>query len=74
MVSADLESALILEDDVDWDTSIKDQARLVSDAVRKFTGADSQDVSPYGYSWDLLWIGHCGEPTHNDTRRLEYAE
>lgn len=74
MVAADLETALILEDDVDWDVSIKDQMRRVSDAVRKFTYTDSQDMSPYGHSWDLLWIGHCGEPTHNDTRRLEYAD
>lgn len=74
MVMADLESALILEDDVDWDVSIKDEMRLLSDAVRKFTLADDQDLSPYGHSWDLLWIGHCAEPTDNDTRRLEYAD
>jgi hypothetical protein len=74
MVAADLESALILEDDVDWDISVKQQMRLVSEAVRKFTLVDSQDLSPYGHAWDLLWVGHCGEPTHNDTRRLEFAD
>ena len=74
MVAADLETALILEDDVDWDVSIKSQMRLVSDAVRKFTVVDSEDPSPYGHAWDLLWIGHCGEPTHNTTRRFEFAD
>jgi len=74
MVMADWETALILEDDMDWDVSIKDQTRLVSDAVRKFTLTQSNDLSPYGHAWDLLWIGHSGEPTDNDTRRLEYAD
>ncbi|KAH7029645.1 uncharacterized protein B0I36DRAFT_364156 [Microdochium trichocladiopsis] len=35
-ISSDLETALILEDDVDWDLRIKDQMRLVSDNVRAF--------------------------------------
>ncbi|CZR52555.1 uncharacterized protein PAC_02432 [Phialocephala subalpina] len=74
MVMADLESALFLEDDVDWDVSVKDQMRLVSDAVREFTLTDSQDRSPYGHAWDILWIGHSGEPTVNKTRRLEYDD
>lgn len=72
MVAMDLESALFLEDDVDWDVRIKQQMRLVSDGVRTFT--DAEDASPYGRAWDLLWIGHCGEPTRNDTRRLLYAD
>lgn len=74
IVMADLESALFLEDDVDWDVSIKDQMQLVSDAVREFTLVDAEDRSPYGHAWDLLWIGHAGEPTTNDTRRLEFAD
>ena len=74
MVAADFETALILEDDVDWDVSVKDQMRLVSDAVREFSYVDNLDTSPYGHAWDILWIGHCGEPTHRDTRRLEYAD
>jgi len=74
MVASDLETALILEDDVDWDVSIKDQMRRVSNAVREFTLTDAEDRTPYGNAWDLLWIGHCGEPTNNDTRRLEFAD
>jgi hypothetical protein len=74
IVAQDLESALILEDDVDWDISIKNSMKLLSDAVRKFTMTDSSNRSPYGHSWDLLWIGHCSEPTRNDTRRLMYDD
>jgi len=74
IVAQDLESALILEDDVDWDVLIKNSMKLLSDAVRKFTWTSDEDRSPYGNSWDLLWIGHCAEPTRNDTRRLLYDD
>jgi hypothetical protein len=63
-----------VEDDVDWDVSIKRQMQLVSDAVREFTYVDSLDLSPYGHAWDILWIGHCGEATHRDTRRLKFDD
>jgi hypothetical protein len=74
IVAQDLESALILEDDVDWDVLIKNSMKLLSDAVREFTWTGKEDRSPYGHSWDLLWIGHCAEPTRNDTRRLLYDD
>jgi hypothetical protein len=68
------ESALIMEDDVDWDVTIKDQLALASEAVREFTQAPASDTSPYGRHWDLFWIGHCGEATDPETERLEYAD
>jgi hypothetical protein len=74
IVAQDLETALILEDDVDWDVSIKNSMKLLSDAARKFTLTEKEDRSPYGHSWDLFWIGHCAEPTRNDTRRLIYDD
>lgn len=74
VVAADLETVLIMEDDVDWDVRIKDQMRLISDAVREFTYVDSQNTTPYGLSWDILWIGHCGEHTDRDTRRIEFSD
>jgi hypothetical protein len=48
-VAADYKTALILEDDVDWDVTIKDQMRLASDAVREFTFVDNEDRTPYGH-------------------------
>jgi hypothetical protein len=74
MVAQNLESALIVEDDVDWDVEIKQEMRRLSDAVREFTRVDEEDKRPYGKAWDVLWIGHSGEPTRNDTRRLEYED
>ena len=74
IVAQDLESALVVEDDVDWDIRIKNSMKLLSVAVRKFTWTSEEDSSPYGNSWDLLWIGHCAEPTRNDTRRLLYKD
>ena len=67
-------SALIVEDDVDWDvrlkTLLKDFA-LSHNALEQ--NPNTNDInfeslppitrpkfSPYGDSWDLLWLGHCG--------------
>lgn len=70
-----LESVLIVEDDVDWDTRLKSSMRLVSTAVREFNKVEeSEEVAPYGLNWDVLWIGHCGENTNNVTTRTEFAD
>ena len=74
VVANDLDTVLILEDDVDWDVTVKDQMRLISEAVRDFTYVDLDDPTPYGHSWDILWIGHCGEHTDRDTRRVEFFD
>ncbi|KAK3672446.1 hypothetical protein LTR78_007753 [Recurvomyces mirabilis] len=74
VIQSGLHTALILEDDVDWDLALKDQMLLVSDAVRNFTRADASEPSPYGRNWDILWLGHCGEYTVADTERFEYED
>ncbi|OCT54584.1 glycosyltransferase family 25 protein [Cladophialophora carrionii] len=67
-------SALILEDDVDWDirlSSLLTDFALASDTVLsrhdsaalKFRGlsfSHTPVTSPYGDGWDVLWLGHCG--------------
>lgn len=68
------ESVLIIEDDVDWDITIRDQMALLSDNVRSFQETDVTDMSPYGSLWDVLWIGHCGEVTSAETMKLEYED
>ncbi|KAI9728126.1 MAG: hypothetical protein M1828_004587 [Chrysothrix sp. TS-e1954] len=70
------QTALILEDDADWDISIRWQMKRVSAAVRWLTAEDDdgeqyddsvkgkkawQTPEPYGHAWDVLWIGNCGE-------------
>jgi len=74
VVASDLDTTLIIEDDVDWDIAIKEQMSLISDAVRNFTHVDANEDAPYGRSWDILWPGHCGEVTDPDTPRLEFED
>ncbi|KAL5341376.1 hypothetical protein BJX70DRAFT_386684 [Aspergillus crustosus] len=61
VVQLDLETALILEDDVDWDLSIHEQMIAVAEAVRQLTKTNASDTSPFGRSWDVLWVGLCAE-------------
>ncbi|KAI0971683.1 glycosyltransferase family 25 protein [Xylaria arbuscula] len=60
VITSDLETAFIVEDDVDWDVRIKEQTRLISENVRLYTQTSPEDVTPYGTGWDVLWLGHCG--------------
>lgn len=62
IVEEDLESALIMEDDVDWDVRLRSQLEDVAKGARELLGHGEDPHSPYGDNWDLLWIGHCGEP------------
>ncbi|GLB14831.1 hypothetical protein AtubIFM61612_004633 [Aspergillus tubingensis] len=65
IVADGIASALILEDDVDWDINIKLQLKglaLGSQSIPKINAPERNATtdSPYGDSWDILWIGHCG--------------
>lgn len=75
VVESGLTTALIIEDDVDWDIRLKRQLQdfavasryILSDKVKPgFTdlkdAAESLGTahSPYGDGWDVLWFGHCG--------------
>lgn len=64
IVEEKLPSALILEDDVDWDVTLKDQLHDFARGSRFITGEDphniSDTISPYGDDWDVIWLGHCG--------------
>ncbi|KKY31908.1 putative glycosyltransferase family 25 protein [Diaporthe ampelina] len=62
IVDEDLESALIMEDDMDWDVRLQSQLEEVAKGSRELLGHGSNPHSPYGDNWDVLWIGHCGEP------------
>lgn len=59
-------SALILEDDADWDVQIRSVMPNIAEAVHYITGARTfrnsrTSDTPYGTKWDVLWLGHCGE-------------
>src|SRR4051812_28541604 len=73
------ETALFLEDDVDWDVRLRSlQAPLVAGAMRtalqpESSGADNlEDRTEYPYGspalWDLLYMGHCGDFIHPTSR------
>ncbi|KAJ5150688.1 uncharacterized protein N7500_010877 [Penicillium coprophilum] len=69
IVQERLASAMIMEDDTDWDVSIKVQLQSFAHAVRALQLKDTQKVptqSPYGDDWDILWIGHCGVSCKTD--------
>ena len=54
-------SALILEDDADWDVHIKSQLTDFAHGSRFLQNQTIQEKthSPYGDGWDILWLGHC---------------
>ena len=56
-----LQTALIIEDDIDWDVSLPFQMKSISSAIRDLTHTDGYAGWPYGKEWDLIWLGHCGE-------------
>ncbi|RDW76899.1 uncharacterized protein DSM5745_06891 [Aspergillus mulundensis] len=68
VVQSDFETSLIVEDDVDWDVSIKEQMVGVAEAVRRLTKTKDENVetTPYGQSWDVLWVGLCAETWDHD--------
>lgn len=78
IVEENLDSALIMEDDMDWDVRLKPQLELTAAGARAVmsslpdtlfpTGRSSSTtpLSPYGDDWDVLWLGHCGEPFPED--------
>ncbi|KAI1393976.1 glycosyltransferase family 25 protein [Hypoxylon trugodes] len=66
VVASGLETAFIVEDDVDWDVRIKTEMGLVSDNVRAYTGVNEEDTTPFGTNWDVLWLGHCGSIITDD--------
>jgi len=70
MVENRISSALILEDDADWDVSIKTQMAEFARGTRWLTNTTGPSYSPYGEGWDILWIGHCSAHSHHsDPRR-----
>ncbi|GAM89592.1 hypothetical protein ANO11243_076310 [Dothideomycetidae sp. 11243] len=67
-------SALIMEDDMDWDVRIRQQTAMIAQGTRELARkrddwesrphnrTDDNPHSPYGDTWDVLWMGHCSDP------------
>jgi hypothetical protein len=55
IVEERLMTALVLEDDADWDIEIKKRLSLVAPHIRAITNSTSRgQLQPYGSTWDLL--------------------
>lgn len=66
IVEEDLDTVLIMEDDMDWDVRLKAQLKQVASGTRSLLESrddnpNTKPNSPYGNDWDILWLGHCGE-------------
>lgn len=60
MLQHNIQSALVLEDDVDWDVLLRAQMLDFARGVRALQNATLPLQSPYGDDWDLLALGHTG--------------
>lgn len=65
-IASGLETALIFEDDVDWDIRLRTmQVPLAQKAARTLSSATNLRASDYPWGtpsdWDLLYLGHCGD-------------
>jgi len=61
IVKNNIQSAVIMEDDANWDVALKHQLVQFARGSRWLVNQD-EDVmpsSPYGDGWDMLWLGHC---------------
>ena len=65
-------SALILEDDADWDIRIKAQLNEFARGSRFLLGntTSANTHSPYGDGWDVLWVGLCHDSLPEDDLRV----
>jgi hypothetical protein len=61
IVKEQIQTALIMEDDADWDVNIKSQLVEFARGTRYIMQQENTAThSPYGDGWDALWVGHCG--------------
>ncbi|ATZ56580.1 hypothetical protein BCIN_13g04170 [Botrytis cinerea B05.10] len=63
IIERKLASALIMEDDVDWDIRLRTQLPEFAKGIRTLSRMphSQRQHSPYGDDWDILWPGHCGD-------------
>ena len=76
VVGDNLQTALIMEDDADWDIHLKTQLTLFAQGTQYITGTPSNQrpFSPYGDDWDFLWLGHCSSQIKPGDQRRYIVE
>ncbi|KAL9026022.1 MAG: hypothetical protein Q9180_007553 [Flavoplaca navasiana] len=76
VVESGWSSALIIEDDADWDIALKSQLQNFANRTRTLSNngrneslwitSETATHSPYGDDWDLLYLGSCANPPAPD--------
>ena len=72
IVHNNIPTAIIFEDDTDWDVAFKYQLAQMARGSQWLLNQSQEIIpdSPYGDGWDLLWIGDCATNiAGNDKRR-----
>lgn len=63
--AAKYNTALVIEDDADFDIKLRTNMPRIAEAVRNLTRTEVSPgqtrYPPYGMEWDILWLGHCGD-------------
>ncbi|OLL23566.1 Procollagen galactosyltransferase 1-B, partial [Neolecta irregularis DAH-3] len=64
-------TALILEDDLDWDIHLKDTLSKTAEKIREMESERLHTVIndprlPYGDTWDIIYLGNCYEAAPDD--------
>ncbi|KAI2602032.1 glycosyltransferase family 25 protein [Hypoxylon sp. NC1633] len=64
IVEEGISSALIMEDDMDWDVHVKAELAQFATAAQSLQKGFHRNQSigspsPYGQDWDMLWLGSC---------------
>lgn len=68
-----LSSALVIEDDADWDLNLRSIMEYIALGSQTLLDTPQHEAprSPYGDGWDLMWFGHCASSTiKGDDRRF----
>ncbi|CAL5874770.1 uncharacterized protein PFLUO_LOCUS9072 [Penicillium psychrofluorescens] len=66
IVADGISTALIFEDDIDWDVTIRAQLIEFSRGARALQNTNSSSPhSPYGDDWEVLWLGACAMRTRD---------
>lgn len=82
MVQNNISSALILESDADWDVRIHEIMQPAAKGIQTLVDWPftiehhnvDQQLYPYGDSWDILWIGHCGSNRDGNVRAYAWND
>ncbi|KAF2465449.1 uncharacterized protein BDR25DRAFT_203383, partial [Lindgomyces ingoldianus] len=81
IIDNDVQTALIVEDDIDWDVNIKEIMGLwgwqlrFNNTIRWGENVEKgwEDECPYSCDWDELWMGQCGNTVNKKRLDLHWT-